>query len=239
MVNKSRLMRRLKRRLGSEIFNAFPMSTYDEILADETLLTFSTYYPKYVRDILMRANTAMGDRDGSGNVIYRHYKIPNHNNDEFIGVELARHPQNEIRPSGYGYASGNIIVHAMAQKITSSYPRTAIAFHFEAPDILILDPPPRYHRDFVITMTAVKKLHEIPTYYEEYFTRLFILDVKDFIYNEFKSIRDESNLNGSPVSLKIDEYSSAADDRLTLLEQFDEDYYRDPEKLETMMLEAE
>ena len=48
-MNETLLLRRLQRRIGSKLYNCVDEQFFMDVLNEETLETFSSYYPKLVR----------------------------------------------------------------------------------------------------------------------------------------------------------------------------------------------
>ena len=78
------------------------------------------------------------------------------------------------------------------------------------------------------------RLSEIPFGLQEYFKRLFVLDVKSAIYNEFPTARETGVLNGVEINTNISDFSDAESDRNSLLETFDGDWMTNPDRFEAL-----
>jgi hypothetical protein len=238
MITETMLLRRLQRKLGSEIYDAFDTEWYMDILNEESLITFSTYYPFLIKNIVMTSSAAIPSvQPQTGNrAQYAIYKIPKENPDDtYIGIEWSYFASNGTEGSSYS-GLNPMLTDALYQKVKSLLPIPPIRFiaTFEAPDLCRVAPAPLAHLDFALTMQRVRRLSEVPIAMREYFLRLFEYDVKDSIFNEFKSARTSGVYNGIEINTYIDEYSSAANDRNELLEVFEGDYFKDPSRYEVI-----
>jgi len=237
MLNESMLLRKLRRELGDDIFDALDPTWFIDILNEDTLLRFSLNYPFIVKGIMMQVSDAIPSRHPQkGTIATYKYKIPNEMPDmPFIGIENFYFPGNfmkDIYTGGAPFATD-----AMMGAIRSYIPnpqirRTAI---FEPPDIAVVDPIPMQHIPFSLDMQRVRKLNEFPLYYYDMIVTLFLLDIKWAIYNKFKNARDSATLGGVEVNTFISEYSNANDERNTFLEKIDKDYFKNPERYASFM----
>lgn len=237
MITETMLLRKLHRSLGSDIYDAFDTDFYMDILNEETLITYSTYYPYQIKGVCMRKEYGMPSvHPQTGQRAMYRYHIPKDSPDDvFIGIEWSYFPGNNNEGSTFS-GLNPILTDAMYQKVRSYLPIPPIRYiaKFEPPDICVLDPIPMSHTDFTLIVNRVRKLHEIPLTMREYFMKLFVYDVKDAIYNEIKSARDSGVYNGIEVNSYISDYSSAASDRDTLLELFESDYALSPARIATI-----
>ena len=235
MLNETTLLRHLQRRIGTKLFNALDIDYFLEILNEETLVTWSSYYPKLIKGIKITEACAIPTFDPINNVQeYHTYTIPKLNpGDEYIGIEkyifMGQH---------YGtiYAGFNgPLADAALSKVRSLQPIPDVKWSatFEAPNFVHVFPYRRNHQDFVLVMQRKIRLTEIDFGLQEYFKRLFVLDVKAAIYNDFPAARETGVLNGVEVNTTISDFSNAESDRNTLLETFDDDYYKNPDRFDT------
>lgn len=233
MVSETMLFRHLQRQLGSDIFKSLTIEYYRDILVDESLLTFSLYYPHMIQNISITKKDAIPSIHPQTNkeAIYK-YKIPIVDPDSpYIGIEMFYHPANHLQGNLTGL--NPVMTDMMYGKIASYLPTAVIRFTltFEAPDILVIDPIQTQHQDFSVTMQRVKKLHEIPMYYIELFKNLFVADVKIAIYNELRNARDTTVFGGIEVNTYISEFSDAVSTREGIIEKMQADYYKDPARI--------
>jgi hypothetical protein len=238
MLNETMLLRHLQRQLGSDIFGAFETDWYMDILNEETLITYSTYYPFLIKGIVIQQKDAIESwHPQTGQKAFYRYKIPMENpDDRIIGIEWFYFAGNHNEGSTFS-GLNPILTDALMQKVKSYMPIPAIRFmaRFQPPDLCYVEPVPFVHQDFTLVVNRVRYLHEIPLTMRLYFLKLFTYDVKDAIYNEIKSARESGTYNGIEVNSYISDYSSANADRDALLEVFEADYFKNPERFETLM----
>lgn len=124
------------------------------------------------------------------------------------------------------------MVDAAFAKIRSLEPIPPIKYTctFEEPNFCLISPYRRNHVDFTLVMQRKIKLSEIPNGLEEYFLRLFTLDCKLALYNEFPAARESGVINGIEVNTTLSDFSNAAADREALLDIFEDDYYKNPDR---------
>jgi hypothetical protein len=185
----------------------------------------------------MRQGSVMQSRHPqTGQIAYYKYQIPSETPDlPFIGIEYFYFPGNNLADRYSGIAPGP--VDAMMGKLRSMMPTPDIRYSvlFEPPNIAVVDPIPATHRDFTLDMQRVRQLHEFPLTYHEYLTNLFIYDTKLAIYNQYKNARDSAVLGGIEIQTYISDYADAKGDRDSLLEKFDADYLKNPERFRSFV----
>jgi len=241
MVNETMVLRRINRDIGDDIFQSVQLSWIKHIIDDETLYTFSEYYPKAVDNIYIDKSMAIPESDPrSGRTVYWHYKLPNPDQRVFIGIETTFHPMSDQGSPYFYQGAQSPIVSAMAQKLSSAFPGgMTFTARLDGPEVIAKDPSTSQHMDFIVNATAVRRLVEIPKYYRTPFLELAVCDVKLAIYNKHRVLRDEQTLGGTSVDLKISEFGDAAQERKDLLEKFESDYYKDPERIRSVLRYAE
>jgi hypothetical protein len=234
--NETMLLRKLQRRIGSKLFQAVNTNFFMDILSEETLDTFSTYYPKLIKGIKINRACAIPTYDPTNHIQQFHrYKIPKYAADiEYIGIERAIFQDQGFENVFTGLTP--VLADAAFSKIRSLMPTPVISYTttFEAPDFCIVSPYRANHNDFVLIMQRKIRLSEVPMGLQEYFTRLFALDCKLAIYNEFPAARDSGTINGVEVNTSISDFNNAASDREALLDIFGDDYYKNPERFDAM-----
>jgi hypothetical protein len=238
--NDTMLLRKLQRRIGSKIFQSVNIEFFIDILNEETLDTFSSYYPKLVKGIKITREHAIPTYDPQNHLQqYHRYKIPKYSPDiEYIGIE-----RTIFQDQGYGDALigfNSIMADAVFSKVSSLMPYPVISYTaaFEAPDFCLVSPYRSGHSDFALIMQRKIKLAEIPMGLQEYFMRLYTLDCKLAIYNEFPAARDSGTINGVEVNTSISDFNNAQADRESLLDIFEEDYYKNPERFDTLLAQS-
>jgi hypothetical protein len=235
--NETMLLRKLQRRIGSKLFQAVDIQFFIDILYEETIDTFSTYYPKLVKGVAITQSCAIPTYDPVNHLQrYQRYKIPKYDKDiEYIGIEQAI-----MQDQGFENTFTSItppLVDAAFGKVRSLLPTTVISYTttFEEPDFCIVSPYRNNHIDFVLIMQRKTRLSEVSMGMQEYFTRLFALDCKLAIYNEFPGARDSGTINGVEVNTSISDFNGAASDREALLDIFEGDYHTNPERFASML----
>jgi len=238
MLTETILLRRLQRSLGSDIYGAFDTQWFIDILEEESLITFSTYYPFQVTGVAIRKEDGIPSlHPQTGQEAIYKYRIPKETpTDEYIGIEWSYFPGNH-NEGGTFSGLNPILTDAMYQNLRSYLPIPPLRFvaKFEPPDLCVVEPPPLVHVEFTLIMNRVRRLHEIPLNFKEIFLKLYTFDVKDAIYNEIKSARDSGTYNGIEINTYISDFSTAASDRDTLLELLEEKYAFEPSRYATML----
>jgi hypothetical protein len=239
MIDETMLLRRLQRKLGSQIYSAFNPEWFMDICNEESLITFSTYYPFLIKNIIVTIDYAIPSiQVQTGQQAQcAVYSIPKDNPDDmYLGIEWSYFPGNHNEGSSFS-GLNPMLTDALYQKVRSYLPIPPIRYmaYFEPPNLCKVQPIPTVHQDFVLTMQRVRYLTEIPMGLREYFLKLFELDVKNSIFNEIKNARNTGVYNGIEVTTYIDEYSTAESERQEILDVFENDYYKNPERFETMM----
>lgn len=236
-MNETTALQRLKYELGDDLINAMDPQWLIGILNNKTLLTFSIFYPFIVKGILVRIENAILSRHPqTGDIALYKYIIKNESEDlPFIGIENFYFPGNFTGDRMNAMAPP--MVASMMSSVTSilNTPQIRFAVTFEPPNIAIVDPIPRLHRDFTLNMQRVRRLNEFPLYYYDLIMDLFICDVKHAIYMRYKNLRDGATIAGIDIQTYISDFSSAADDRKSLIELYRKDYYKNPERFESFL----
>jgi hypothetical protein len=234
--NETMLLRKLQRRIGSKLYQSLDTEFFIDILNEETIDTFSAYYPKLVRGVKITQACAIPTYDAENRIQgFHRYKIPRYSQDiEYIGIE-----QCIMQDQGFENVFTGLnppLADAAFNKIRSILPFPVVTYTttFEEPDFCLVTPYRSNHIDFVLVMQRKIKLQEVSIGLQEYFTRLFTFDCKLAIYNEFPGARDTGTINGIEVNTSISDFNNATSDREALLEIFEADYYTNPERFSAM-----
>lgn len=239
MITESFILRRLKLNIPDALFNAVPKDFFiDEVMEVLTLPTFSIYYPRVVRGIRIKKMDGIIEANPTNNVkIIRKYKIPNdvENPHQYINIERYHYRGNNMMNSYMG--RGNTSLESLAQKYVSYFPQTNVyrIIKFVPPHFLEIDPPPRLHLDFIVDMQCVRQLHEIPLNYLELFYPLFLVDVKYALYEKLRNVAEGGVYKGIEIKDLISDYSDQESARQEILETYNADFYKQPEKIETIL----
>lgn len=232
-LNETTLLNHLSRRIGSKLFSCINPDEYIEVLRDETLTTWSTYYPKIIKGIKITMSNAIPTYDPQNNLQeYHRYRIPKFNaEDEYIGIESFHFVGDGWEQAMVGNATP--LMGAIWGKIRSLQPVPPIRWtcNFEAPDFVEVFPYRKSHVNFVLDMQRLTRLNEIPSGLWETFKKLYVLDVKSYIYHEYPSARDNGVINGVEIQTDISEFSNAESDRDSLLnDTLDNDWFLEPSR---------
>lgn len=234
MITETSILEELEDELG-EIFPAFPANFYLKIVKRRSLRTFSTYYPKIVRGIYITENEHIPTDIDDTLRPYVKYRIPKADPDApFIGIEIFYHPLNPVHNT-VNEQGGGTFGH-IAAKATSSMHQENVLINgvFQGPDIIELTPPTSAHIDFTVDMLRKLKLHEVPYSRIEDFYDLVGYDVKRTIYNKYRS-KLENAYRGQELKSALSEYGDANGERRELIEKFENDYYKNPERFASML----
>ena len=189
---------------------------YHDIIVDDTIPTFSTYYPRVLH---VPAN------------IYQLPPIITDASDRFIvGIESIR-PFNDLRyqsvPSAYETIES-------FQALAISQTVGDLASTMEPPFLTEFLPPNRfrvnngtYYKDQVIIGVEVSystELYDIPMTLRQAFYKLALLDAKRYFWNQMKYWKDFQTSIAS-FNLQIDDWADAESKREELLEQWDQSFH--------------
>lgn len=245
MISKSELIRKLKRSLGDKLFRlAESTNMIDEVLEDETLNTYSEYYPELV-SIRITNDDAIPYTDYNGKFYpFMYYRIPKvlpnsgiyrSRKYEWRDIENYHLSGND---SSDVYSGGNFMLNQFYLTARSAMPHTRSYYQvtFQEPDILKVDPPLQIHRNFEVVMQAKRTLDTVLNNMRTLFMQLFVYDMKIALYNRFKHEGGSQTYGGIEIDMKIDDFSNAESDRQTLIEIFDKDWYKNPERFEAATL---
>jgi len=235
-LNINTLISRIKNRMPDPVFKAVDKDFWIEILMDETLTTYSSYYPKVVKGISVNGAMGVEVLDSTGRVNKStKYVIPQY--DElypYTGIATFNYPRNF---TGGGTFSNPGLIDAMSSRVMSSMGIADVRFtaSFEAPNILVLNPPAKTHMDFSVSMHQMRKLEEVKTGYHELFKKLYECDCKIALYYKFYTVTDGGSFGGVELKDFVSEFKDYESVRDDLITQMDEDYYKDPDRIEEVM----
>lgn len=241
MLSPTDLLKKIKRRLGTRVLK---LSLTDEELLDiitgETLDTFSNYVPYVFKDYI----TTEDKIPGTINSYFLDDCLKRHHDVQCIGVydvnlgdgtslreaALAGVYGGQYTPSPKhsqyldGTSLENIMMAGALADITSAFEFAREVFLFEAPNRLTIT---RHSIDSFAQVTFQarhpKDLSTIAITYEEEFFKLALLNIKIALYNEMKYYNEMDTTYGG-ARLMIDEWSSAEDNRESLLKEWSDKY---------------
>lgn len=240
MISEAMILNRIKMEIGDDIQKVMEPKWFLDIVEMESLITWSIYYPKIIRGILItRANGIRTKHPQTGREAMYKYKIPKESpDDEFIGIEQFFYPGN----NPYNQSSSTLpLMNAVQQMALNLLPSAGyfntirFTVRFEQPDIAYIDPIPMAHMDFTLNMQRKCKLWEVPLYYRELFLSLCILDIKIALFSKFKNLRDGQTFQGVEIQTSISDFSDAKSERKDLLDTFRKDFFRDPTRFSNLM----
>lgn len=227
------LISRMKKRLAGPVFDAVEKEFWLDILFEESLPAISSFYPSVVKGILVVESMAIEAVDINGRRNKStHYAIPMI--DEaypYTGISTFHYPRNYL---GGGVYAHNGIVDSVTSRLITSTNMVDVRYtaSFEAPNVLVLNPPPRFHMDFTVSMYRLKRLEELNTGYHEMFKNLYEADCKVALYHKFFTISDGGMYGGIELKDYVAgflDYESKRDD---ILAEMEADYYKDPIRYE-------
>lgn len=235
-LNINVLITRMKNRLPDPVFKAVDNDFWISILFDETLPTVSSFYPSLVKGITVTQDMGIEvlDTFGRRNSSTK-YVVPLV--DEmypYTGISTFHYPRNFL---GGGVYSNNGPIDAFASKVMTSTNMVDVRFiaTFEAPNIVVISPPPKVHMDFTVSMYKMKKLEEISTGYHEIFKSLYEADCKIALYYKFYTVSEGGVYGGIELRDYISDFKEYESKRDEILEVFEGDYYKDPIRFEEVM----
>lgn len=227
------LISRMKKRLPGPVFQSVDNDFWIEILLEESLSLFSSYYPTVVKGILVTQDMAIEtiDMKRRRNKSSR-YAIPMV--DElypYTGISTFHYPRNYL---GGGVFSHNGVVDAVTSKIISSTNPVDVKYTatFEAPNVIVITPPPYTHLDFNLSLYRLKRLEEIDTGYHELFKKLYEADCKIALYHKFYTVSEGGTFAGIDLKDYVAGFNDFEDKRNEYIEEMEKDYYKDPIRFE-------
>ena len=224
-VNPTMVLKYIKRKLGA---SRRPLPMTDEEIMDtvfeETLLTFSNYYP-YMFPFIVQTDTAKVD--GYEGV----YFINVGDDMSIIGVSKIFRTEARMNNIPRNYVADGSMMDMQLMTDIRSATQIPETFKFIAPNKVEVFP--KYIRDsnFMLELKLVHPRHlaTIPLNLREQFLKLAEYDVKIALYSIMKH---DSNLNTAfgSIDLKLEDLENAEDKRDALLELWDTKYIKEPNR---------
>lgn len=122
----------------------------------------------------------------------------------------------------YGASLGNTLRYADAQLVGTMIP--TLRYKFYGPNIILINKPYADDSSAFVTITFKlsndENLVTVPDTAFEGVKKLFLLDLKKSIYNEYCMFSEVDTPFGSSISLKIDDWSGAEADRDALYAEY-------------------
>jgi hypothetical protein len=246
MISKSELYRKIKRDIGDQLFRLISESFIEETLHDESLRVFSDYYPKLV-SITIHKDDAIPYQDYTGRTFnYMRYRLPNITQPtSYYGMESEQYEWRDIEnyyitgnDTSDIYSGGNFLLNQYFLSARAAMPHTRSYYQiqFEEPDILIIDPPQQQHRNFTVVMQANRTLKTIPRNMQTLFLQLVVCDIEIALLHKFKHETGNQTYGGIEIDTKLDDFSDAKSDREKLIDIFEHDWMKNPERFEVETL---
>ncbi|MGL6099524.1 MAG: hypothetical protein ACRC0G_07850 [Fusobacteriaceae bacterium] len=240
-MNPTALLKKIKRRLG---VRTLKLSLGDDDLLDiitgETVDTFSTHIPYIFNDFI----TVEDKVPNSVNTYYLDDCMTRHKDVRCLGVydvvmsnglslneaniqDMGKYTNGEpsFKHPGYMHTGiESIVLSGALANITSAFEFAREVFTFEAPNKLTIT---RHkvtdYAQIKFQATHPKDLSTIAITYEEEFFKLSLLNIKIALYAEMK-MYDQIETTFGNITLKIDEWSSAEQDRESLIKEWADKY---------------
>jgi hypothetical protein len=234
-MNISQLVTRIKIKCGIYTI-ALPFENPDQVITEViqniTRRTFSTFCPYYETYRFNLHDLEHLDKQAN----YEVYLLPDiFNERELLFVRDVRYEESDI--SGLGYWGGGIpLLHgnminqsilsnaglAMTNKVIPK-----MTFKYEHPrKITLYNVLSSSRVVFDLALMHDKNLASISPTQEESFYELAVLDVEDMLYQTLKHYDNISSAYGN-ITLKLDEWSQAASERKTLIDEWENYYHMD------------
>lgn len=235
------LLNKLERRLGTALLNLpekINKQAWAEIIIEDTLTTFSRYYPHVIPYTVNALRDASPKREGfyhinedliPGDVKIYGVRDVNlrklmsnsiHGGEEGQGVFLPIYDQYSFSPMDIMQAQVNAdLVSLMNTGIFPEYVHPHMIVIRGSLDNKIVIP------SFTIELLVkhAESLHTISPTMMETFEKLALLDIKMFLWGALKHFDNLETVFGT-INLKVDDWSSAEGDRESMLEKLDDLY---------------
>lgn len=227
-MNITNLISTLKRRLGIKYFN-LPVTDEDylEVILEDTLVTFSSYYPYYI-DIPLDM-----DKDKVDENLFKINRQFLADYMDIITVEDVHYaPTNMAYPFAYQQSLYDYI-DISAGMNAEGMMNIPIPFEFRHPDKIKIEE--NLYGCYAnglslrVGVTHHKSLATISVGLREAFIRLAEIDIRKFLYENLKHF-DKVDTTFGQIDLSLDAWQSADDDRTALLNEWDETYLNNREK---------
>ena len=231
MLDMNSLIGRMKKRLPDPIVKSVDTDFFIDILMSETLDLYSIYYPKLIKGVLVTGAMALKIVDSAGKLnMCTKYSIPITDEDyPYTGIAEFNYFRNFL--GGGTYSSAGVI-DAVSSRVMSSMnmPNVRFTGSFEAPNIIVIDPPPKIHLDFTVSMYQMRRLEEVKTGYHEWFKQLYECDCKIALYYKFYMAAEAGTFGGVEIKDLVSPFLDYESKRQDLIDNFEKDYFKDPDR---------
>lgn len=234
-MNLSNIITRIKLKLGLAAFSSPFINineTIREIIQDITVPVFSIYNP-YNDKITLRTNEL---ELVEKNAFSEKYVLPEWKNRKLLYVFDVQYAQDSLTGLGYygggmpAVGEGSLLSQTMlanAGADVMNYLIPKITFDFQAPKNLTLYNIYASSKiEISLGFEHDKSLASIEESMRESFIKLALLDVKENLYPTMKQYNEMPTAIGN-INLRIDNWENAENDRIELLQKWDETYHLD------------
>ena len=232
----------IKLELGEVLYQTVNPKFFRDIVERKTLVTWSIYFPKIIRGILIKQENGLTVRHPQTGVVTRTYmyRVPKNNpEDEYIAYEQVFYPGNlTINQASSSLPVMNNLLGLVTNNLPNAdfYGKVRYSFSFTPPDIIVIDPIPMSHLDFSVNMQRKIRLNEVPIYYRDEFIALCVADCKYALYNKFKHLKNGATYQGLEINTDlISDLQNGKDERKEILEEFKKNYWKDPSRYAAFM----
>jgi len=217
----------------SHIPNPLLNTEIEKIILEESLITFSTYYPYFGKITVDEVVDAVPHQKG---FFYLKPAVPELT---IIGVsEMYRNNSNNglrlQEYADYAFVTSPYDLEALqANQNVASMGNFPSTFLFHPPNIIEVFPKSSHSSNrtilFVTRFVHPSHLMTIPLSLIEQWKKLVEYDVKISLYEILKHYESTETPFGT-IDLKIDSWSSAEDSRTSLLETWENNYAKEPNR---------
>ena len=240
MINISKLISSIKLDLGL-VAMATPFDNLDELIREiiviRTIPVFDELHPYIVTlqidtnelDMVEKRSEStvyrLPDVFGNAQIMMITHMEPLYDNDRYSHDYNTSLFSYGVTPCIYGYQE---LMLAQAQANMLSTAAKGITFQFIAPNMIEIFSGYAMGNTYrlSVAITHADNLSTIPATCYGSFLKLATLDVKNYLYNTLIHYENLSTAYGQ-LSLNIDRWSNAEDDRRALIEKWEQTYHLD------------
>jgi len=220
-MNLTSMLKSIKRRLGVTMFKLDDKDLID-ILKEETLYTFSTYFPHY---ITVKHDLSTMKVQGKPNYYYINKAAVG--NFQILSIEDMKvsDVMSAYLPYTTTYSAIDIFTDIQMAATYEDMISTPITFYYVPPDQFMIDAGPSMLTNLNVQFTVVHpdNLSTVNPSFKEQLLKLATLDIQIYLYNTLRHM-DKIDTSFGQVDLKIDRWEDAEDKRSALLEEWDANY---------------
>ncbi len=220
-LNMTSILQSIKRRLGITMFKLDDKELLD-ILKNETLYTFSTYFPHYRTFKQNLSNSKVpGKRD--------HYYINRAALGDFQVLSVEDIKVYDVMSSYMPYATNFSAIDIFADiQMNATFEdmlSVPVTYYYAPPDQIVIQSGPNQLAEVSIEVTVIHPSNgsTISPHMRELLLHLGKLDIEIYLYQTLRHL-DKIETSFGTVDLKIDEWADAEDKRISLLEEWDANF---------------